>query len=83
MSLDDQLLDVLVCPETKDPLIYFEDDEFLYSPSARLKYPIEDEIPVMLVDEAENVSENVAEELEQRAKDEDLRRTAQTATESS
>jgi uncharacterized protein YbaR (Trm112 family) len=81
VALDDQLLDVLVCPETKDPLIYFEDENFLFSPSARLKYPIEDEIPVMLVDEAEEVSEEEAERLENEADERNLPKTAQPAPE--
>jgi uncharacterized protein YbaR (Trm112 family) len=72
MALDEQLLDVLVCPETKDPLIYFEDEGFLFSPSAKLKYAIEDDIPVMLVDEAEKVSEDEAEELLEKARERGL-----------
>jgi uncharacterized protein YbaR (Trm112 family) len=72
MALDEQLLDVLVCPETKEPLIYFEEENFLFSPSAKLKYAIEDDIPVMLVDEAEEVSENEAEELLEKAQERGL-----------
>lgn len=60
MALDEKLLEILVCPESKDPLIYFEEEEFLLCPTSRLKYPIEDDIPVMLVDEAERLpSEDV------------------------
>jgi uncharacterized protein YbaR (Trm112 family) len=72
MALDEQLLDVLVCPETKDPLIYFEEEGFLFSPSAKLKYNIEDDIPVMLVDEAEEVSEGEAAELLDEARERGL-----------
>lgn len=68
MSLDEQLLDVLVCPETKEPLVYFEEENFLFSPRAKLKYDIEDDIPVMLVDEAEQVSDEEANELMETAK---------------
>lgn len=72
MALDEKLLDILVCPETKDPLVYFEDEEFLFSPSAGLKYSIEDDIPVMLVDEAEEVSKEEADELMETAKNRGL-----------
>ena len=78
MSLDEKLLDVLVCPKTKDPLVYFEDEEFLFSPSARLKYPIEDDIPVMLIDEAEEVDENEAEDLLEKARERGLDNADQT-----
>lgn len=63
MALDEKLLDILVCPESKQPLIYFEDEDFLFCPASRLKYPVEDDIPVMLVDEAERLDRDQAEEL--------------------
>lgn len=72
MALDDELLDILVCPESKEPLIYFEDEEFLFCPASRLRYSVEDDIPVMLVDEAERVSEEEAEELVEKARNRDL-----------
>lgn len=72
MALDDELLEILVCPETKDPLIYFEEEGFLFSPSAQLKYPIEDDIPVMLVDEAEEISPDEAESLMDQARERGL-----------
>ncbi|MFB6356577.1 MAG: Trm112 family protein [bacterium] len=75
MSLDDELLDILVCPESKEPLIYFEEEEFLFSPDSQLKYPIKDEIPVMLVDEAEEVDEQETERLLQQAEENDLLHT--------
>lgn len=78
MTLDEKLLDVLVCPKTKDPLIYFEDEEFLFSPSARLKYPIEDDIPVMLIDEAESLDESEAEDLLEEARERGLENADQT-----
>jgi uncharacterized protein YbaR (Trm112 family) len=57
MPLDKELLDILVCPESKEPLIYFADESYLYCPASRLKYPIRDDIPVMLIDEAERLDE--------------------------
>ena len=59
--LDKHLLEILVCPVTKGPLIYDKDKAELISVSARLAYPIRDDIPVMLEEEARQLSE---EELE-------------------
>lgn len=56
--MDMQLLDILVCPVTKGPLKYDKDKQELISTSARLAYPIRDDIPVMLEDEAREISED-------------------------
>ena len=50
--MDPKLLDILVCPVTKGPLVYDKEKQELVSKSARLAYPIRDGIPVMLEDEA-------------------------------
>ena len=50
--MDPKLLEILVCPVTKGPLIYDKQKQELISKSARLAYPIRDGIPVMLEDEA-------------------------------
>jgi uncharacterized protein YbaR (Trm112 family) len=50
--VDPKLLEILVCPVTKGPLIYDAAKQELISKSARLAYPIRDGIPVMLEDEA-------------------------------
>jgi uncharacterized protein YbaR (Trm112 family) len=50
--IDKKLLDILVCPVTKGPLIYDKEKQELVSKSARLAYAIRDDIPVMLEDEA-------------------------------
>ena len=50
--MDPKLLEILVCPVTKGPLIYDKHKQELISKSARLAYPIRDGIPVMLEDEA-------------------------------
>jgi len=52
MALDPLLLEVLACPEDKGPLLYFADEDRLYNPRLRRSYPVRDDIPVMLVDEA-------------------------------
>ena len=60
--MDKKLLDLLVCPVTKGPLIYDKEKGELISKAARLAYPIRDGIPVMLEDEAREIS---PEEIEQ------------------
>jgi uncharacterized protein YbaR (Trm112 family) len=74
--LPDALLEVLVCPKSKQPLIYFprgeadrdEADAFLLCPASRLRYPIQDGVPVMLVEEAAGVDAVAVEVLVARAR---------------
>jgi|TARA_R110002095_G_scaffold44774_1_gene40301 hypothetical protein len=61
--MDRKLLDLLVCPVTKGPLIYDKDKQELLSKSARLAYPIRDDIPVMLEDEARELTSEEVERL--------------------
>jgi uncharacterized protein YbaR (Trm112 family) len=56
MPLDPTLLDILVCPEDKGPLVYVESEQVLLNPRLRRTYEIRDGIPVMLVEEATDVS---------------------------
>ncbi|HZU73118.1 MAG TPA: Trm112 family protein [Acidimicrobiales bacterium] len=58
MALDPQLLAILACPEDKGPLLYFQDEDSLYNPRLHRRYAIRDDIPIMLIDEAETVSED-------------------------
>mgnify|MGYP002716252202 FL=1 len=53
MSLDPKLLEVLVCPQDKGPLTYLEDKQVLVNERLGIAYPIEHDIPVMLVDHAQ------------------------------
>lgn len=46
--MDTRLLELLVCPVTKGPLEYDRDKQELISRSARLAYPVRDDIPVLL-----------------------------------
>jgi len=55
VALDPQLLEILACPQDKGPLLYFEDEQALYNPRLRRRYAVRDDIPVMLIDEAETV----------------------------
>jgi uncharacterized protein YbaR (Trm112 family) len=54
-TVDPKLLDLLVCPLTKQPLRYDSAAQELISDTARLAYPIRDGIPIMLVDEARSL----------------------------
>jgi len=52
VSLSPQLLAILDCPKCKGPLTWHEDEQALDCPACRLRYPVRDEIPIMLIDEA-------------------------------
>ena len=54
--IDDMLLSILVCPADRGPLVLV--DDVLYNPRLRRAYRIEDGIPVLLVDEATEVSDD-------------------------
>lgn len=55
-AIDPKLLEILVCPLTKGTLRYDADAQELISDQAGLAYPIRDGIPIMLVDEARQLS---------------------------
>jgi len=50
--MDKKLLDILVCPVCKGPLVYKKESQELICKGDRLAYKIEDDIPVMLREEA-------------------------------
>lgn len=52
MTLSPQLFAVLVCPRCKGPLAYREAEQGLDCAQCRVRYPVRDDIPIMLVDEA-------------------------------
>jgi len=52
MAISQELLDILVCPLCKEPVTLTADGKGLKCGKCRRVYPIEDDIPVMLVDEA-------------------------------
>jgi uncharacterized protein YbaR (Trm112 family) len=52
MKLDPVLLDILVCPDCKGSLTVDYDNEELICNACGLIYPVRDDIPIMLVDEA-------------------------------
>ncbi len=53
--MDTKLLDILVCPVCKGPLIYRKEEQELVCKADRLAYPIRDGIPVMLEEEAREI----------------------------
>ena len=55
-SVDPKLLEILVCPMTKGPLEFDAARQELISRSAKLAYPIRDGIPIMLPEEARELS---------------------------
>ncbi len=58
MALDPLLLDILACPEDEGPLLYLPDEDTLYNPRLKRRYAIRDDIPNMLIEEAETVSDD-------------------------
>jgi len=54
--MDRKLLDVLVCPVCKGPLVYLKDANELICKADRLAYPIKDDIPIMLEEEARELA---------------------------
>ncbi|MBF0124475.1 MAG: Trm112 family protein [Magnetococcales bacterium] len=56
--MDQELLDLLVCPQCKQELTYDRQADELICYRDSLAYPIRDDIPVMLVDEARVLPEN-------------------------
>jgi uncharacterized protein len=75
MALDPQLLEILACPQDKGPLLYFADEDGLYNPRLRRRYRVQEGIPVMLIDEAETVSDAEHERLVAKAAAEGIRPT--------
>ncbi len=56
-AIDPRLLEVLVCPVTRTPLIYDKARGELISKAAKLAYPVRDGVPVMLPEEARTLAE--------------------------
>ncbi len=52
MSIDPKLLEILVCPQCRGDLEHRPEEKRLRCPSCRLDYRIDDDIPVLLIDEA-------------------------------
>ena len=59
-SVDPKLLEILVCPATKEPLEYDRERQELISRRAGLAYPIRDGVPIMLPEEARPLDDALA-----------------------
>lgn len=76
VALAPELLAILVCPVTKAPLLYFAGGErgdapteaFLFCPTSKLRYRVDDDVPVLLEDEATRVDDAEATRLVARAR---------------
>ena len=55
MTLPPELIAILVCPQCKGELVMEPDETGFNCHACRLRYPVREGIPVMLVDEAENI----------------------------
>ncbi|HUR17702.1 MAG TPA: Trm112 family protein [Acidimicrobiales bacterium] len=72
MPVNPKLLEILACPEDKGPLLYMADENSLYNPRLRRRYGIRDDIPIMLIDEAETVGDEEHERLVAKAEAEGI-----------
>ncbi len=61
--MDAKLLEILVCPLCKSPLIYHKAEQELICKADRLAYAIKDGIPVMLADEARSLTADEVKDL--------------------
>jgi uncharacterized protein YbaR (Trm112 family) len=53
VAIDDKLLEILACPNCRGPVEYMRDDDLIVCRGeCGLRYPVRDDIPVMLIDEA-------------------------------
>jgi uncharacterized protein len=75
VALDPQLLEILACPEDKGPLLYFESESALYNPRLKRRYAVRDDIPIMLIDEAETVDDAEHDRLVAKAEAEGIQPT--------
>jgi uncharacterized protein YbaR (Trm112 family) len=56
MPVDKELLDILVCPSCRGDVEYHQEEEVIACTKCGLRYPVRDDIPVMLIEEAEKPS---------------------------
>ena len=61
--MDPKLLQVLVCPVSGGPLVLQREQQELWCAASQLAYPIEDDIPIMLEDQARSLNQEELESL--------------------
>ena len=66
MTVDAELIEILVCPNDRGEIDYLEDQQVIVCRTCGYRYPVRDDIPVMLIDEA--VAADDAEDARLRAK---------------
>ena len=54
MPIRSDLLDLLACPKCKGPVSFDEESDIIACDACKLRFPVRDDIPVMLIDEAES-----------------------------
>ena len=52
MPIDKELLEILACPKCKGDIYLTKEEDGFICDKCKLKYPIKDDIPIMLIDEA-------------------------------
>ena len=55
MSVRSELLEILACPKCKQTVKLATDGDYIFCNTCQLRYPVRDDIPVMLIDEAESM----------------------------
>jgi uncharacterized protein YbaR (Trm112 family) len=80
MALDPLLLEILACPEDKGPLYYLADENALYNPRLRRRYTVQDDIPNMLIEESETVSDEEDRRILAKVEAEGIRPTFEPAS---
>lgn len=63
MPISEKLLEILACPQTKAPVVLDENWIVSTDPKTRKRYPIKDDIPVMLIEESEEMDETAWKEI--------------------
>jgi len=61
--MDKKLLDILACPSCKSSLKYLKEEQELVCVPCKLAYAVRDDIPIMLIDQAREISSDEADEL--------------------
>ena len=56
MAIHKELLEILACPKCKGDVVLTEPQDALVCEACKLRYPIKDDIPIMLIDEAEHLA---------------------------
>jgi len=75
MALDPLLLEILACPDDKGPLLYLADEDALYNPRLQRRYAIRNDIPDMIIEEAETVAADEHERIMAKVEAEGIRPT--------